>query len=439
MSRSKVRHRQPTPAARVRKVRQVTTRPRTVDAARLATVLSIATALALTHIPARADDTPLPSDPVFTALSTDGTSVSGRIRRFGPAGEVTLVTEEGPERVIPLDSLVKLTRNEPAPPMAPEASVILFPDGDRIYRTAVGAATETALDVQSYSLSNVAVPLDSLLGIVSSVPPDPDSLEAAVRRVRTEPRTTEVLWLANGDRLRVGFLGLTEKSVEFQSGPKADRIDRARVVALGFDPTLVSYPRPKGGFFELTLTDGSRVGVSGPKVEQGNLVATTRFGARVKVPLADVLRAHARTGSVVYLTERPLAGEKYVPYVGPPRPYRVDATVEGHPMRLSGQEFDRGIGTQSRTLLAYRLEPGDRRFQALVGLDDRAGPLGNVVFKVRVDDHEAFVSPPMSAGDPAKTVDVDVSGGKTLILFTEFGERGGVRDIADWVEARIIR
>ena len=30
-------------------------------------------------------------------------------------------------------------------------------------------------------------------------------------------------------------------------------------------------------------------------------------------------------------------------------------------------------------MLAYRLEPGDRRFQALVGLDDRAGPQGNVV------------------------------------------------------------
>ena len=42
----------------------------------------------------------------------------------------------------------------------------------------------------------------------------------------------------------------------------------------------------------------------------------------------------------------------------------------------AGQTYDRGLGTQSTTFLAYRVEPGDRRFQALVGVDERAGPLG---------------------------------------------------------------
>jgi hypothetical protein len=386
-----------------------------------------------------ADDTPVASDPVFTALTTDGTAVAGRVRRFGPGGEVTLVTAEGPERVIPLDALVRLSREGAPPPLALDASVVLFPDGDRLYRTAVGAANETTLDVQSYSLGNLAVPLDSLIGLVLSAPQDPEGLGALIQRVRADPRTSEVLWLANNDRLTVGFLGLNEKTVEFQSGNKPEKLDRSRVVALGFDPTLVSYPRPKSGYFELTLSDGSRVGVSGPKVEQGHLAATTRFGARVRVPLVDLLRVRARSPSVVYLTERPVAGEKYVAYVGPPRPFRADATVEGQPLRLGGLEFDRGIGTQSRTLLAYHVEEGDRRFQALVGLDDRAGPLGSVVFRVMVDGRQTFASPPMSAGDPPKPVDVDVSGAKSLILFTEFGERGGVRDIADWAEARFIR
>jgi len=125
--------------------------------------------------------------------------------------------------------------------------------------------------------------------------------------------------------------------------------------------------------------------------------------------------------------------------VGPTRPYRRDAAVTGHPLRLGGQPFDRGLGTQSRTLLAYRLSPGDRRFQALIGLDDRAGPLGSVVFRVLVDGRERFASPPMSVRDVPKAIDVDISGGKVIILATEFGPRGDVRDYADWVEARIIR
>jgi hypothetical protein len=41
--------------------------------------------------------------------------------------------------------------------------------------------------------------------------------------------------------------------------------------------------------------------------------------------------------------------------------------------------------------------------------------------------------------DDPKPIDVDLTGGKVLILATEFGERGNVRDLADWVEARIIR
>lgn len=108
-------------------------------------------------------------------------------------------------------------------------------------------------------------------------------------------------------------------------------------------------------------------------------------------------------------------------------------------MRLSGQDYDRGIGTQSRTLLAYRLKPGDRRFQALVGLDDRAGSLGSVVFRVIVDGETRFASSPLSSRDAPRPIDVDVNGAKILILITEFGERGGVRDLADWAEARIIR
>jgi len=41
--------------------------------------------------------------------------------------------------------------------------------------------------------------------------------------------------------------------------------------------------------------------------------------------------------------------------------------------------------------------------------------------------------------DVPKAIDVDLTGGKLLILATEFGERGDVQDQADWIEARLIR
>lgn len=387
-------------------------------------------------------DGPVASDPLFTALLTDGQSISGKIRQLGPRNEVAIVTPEGPERVFPLASLVKLTREGSSAPVAAELPVVLFPQGDRLYRTVIGAATDTALEVQSYSLSDrLSIPLESILGLVFSLPArtESDGLDTFLNRVREEPRNASALWLVNGDRLAGGFLGLSEKTIAFQPDKTPVKLDRAGVVALGFDPALVVYPEPAGPFLELTLSDGSRLGVSNARIEKGEVIATTRFGAKVEVPLAEISRVHSRTASVVPLSERPVAGSQYVPYVGTPRPYRIDSTIEGRPFRLSGRDFDRGIGMQSRTYLAYRLEPGDKRFQALVGLDDRAGPLGSVVFRVLVDSKEQFVSQPMSVRDAPRSIDVDLGGAKNLILISDFGERGGVRDLADWVEARIIR
>ncbi|AGA26208.1 NPCBM/NEW2 domain-containing protein [Singulisphaera acidiphila] len=382
----------------------------------------------------------VPSDPIFSALMADGTVASGRIRQISPNGDLTLVPSRGAEQVLACRRLVKLSRDGFLSMNAPEKQLVLLPEGDRLYRAVVGAASETKLDVQSLTFGKVAIPLESLAGLVFDPPVDEDASFELVNRVRTEPQRSEILWLApNGDRVQGGFLGLDEKALKFQASTGPISLELAKVVALGFDASLVSYPKPAGPFFELTASDGSRLGVTNPKIVQGEVIATTRFGAPVRLALNDLVHLHTRSDSIVYLTEREVAEARYVGYVGPTRPFRRNSSVDGHPLRLAGQTYDRGLGTQSRTILAYRLAPGDRRFQALVGLDDRAGPLGSVVFRVLVDAQERFISSPISARDTPKAIDIDVQGAKLLILITEFGERGEVRDFADWVEARLLR
>ena len=387
-----------------------------------------------------AEGATVPSDPVFQALRIDGTTVSGRIQQLGPDGKVTLV--DGAERVLPLAELVKLTRQGDPPPSPPEGpqGLVVFPDGDRL-RATPGVASETTLEVVPALLGEVAltIPLDAVRGLILSPPGETEEMEELLARVRTEARTADVLWFANGDRLTGSLLELTPQSVRFQpeAGPLA--IERSRVAALGFTPPAAAYARPKGLFLELTLVDGSRLGVTDCRLEQGHLRARTRFGAAVRVPLSDLSRVHVRGAAIEYLSERPADQVQYQAYIAEPRPYRRDESVERHPLRLAGQPYDRGIGTQSRTLLAYRLDGRYRRFQALVGLDDRAGPLGGVAFRVLVDRKEAFASPSLGARDHPRAVDVDVTGARFLILLTEFGERGEVRDFADWAEARLIR
>jgi hypothetical protein len=368
----------------------------------------------------------------------DGRTVSGRLVSLGP-GAIKLESAEGAAHELPLDRLVKLTSDITASAPALERSYVILPEGDRLSRVAIGSSTETSLDVQSDALGKLSVPLDGLLGLIFSGQTPSAELDSLWDRIRIEPRTSEVVWLANGDRLAGGFLGLDENKIKIQSNGKAVEIARAGVVAVAFDPRVVNYPRPKSTFLDLTLKDGSRIGVTEACLEDRTILATSRFGQPITLSINELARMHVRSSAIVYLSERNPAGAQYVPYVGPTREYRIDRMVDGHEFRLGSQTFDRGLGTQSRTLLAYRLEPGDRRFQALVGVDERAGPLGSVVFRVLVDGQERFQTPPLTDHDGPRSIDVDVAGAKLLILVTEFGDRGDVRDFADWVEARLIR
>ena len=320
-------------------------------------------------------------------------SASGRLASLGP-GAIRLVSTDGKTFELPPSTLVKLDRDAPGPLPAPEASQVIFPEGDRLMRVTVGLSTETSLEVQSDALGKLSIPLEGILGIVFAIESQvslPDTLQ---ERVRTESRSTEVVWLANGDRLTGGFLGLDEGKVKIQVAGKPTFVDRSGVVALGFDPKLVSYPRPPSDFLELTLRDGSRLGVTEARLDDAMVLATTRFGTAIKFSLNELVRVYGRSSSIVYLSERKVARDQYLSYLGPTREYRIDRTVDGQVFRLGGQTYDRGIGTQSTTFLAFKIEPGDRRFQGLVGVDDRAGPLGSVVFRVLVDGKERFKTPP---------------------------------------------
>jgi hypothetical protein len=307
-------------------------------------------------------------------------------------------------------------------------------------RVIVGATTETAIEAQCHSaLGKLAVPLDCVLGLVLTAPTEPDAFDHLWDRVRSEPRTMEVVWLANGDRMTGGFLGMDDRAVKLQIEGKPVEIERTGVVALGFDPAVLNYPRPQTDFVDVTLADGSRLGVTGARIEKGQVTATTRFGQPIRFPVGDLIRLDPRTDAVVYLSDRQVDAQNYVSFIGPTRPFRTDRTVDGHQFRLGGRTYERGLGTQSRTLLAYKLRPGDKRFQALVGVDDRAGPLGGVVFRVLTDGVARVSTPCITCKDSPQAVDIDVSRSKLLILITEFGDRGDIRDLADWVEARIIR
>jgi len=404
-------------------------------------VLFTARTLALADEPAGspASEGIVSSDPLFRVQLLDGEVASGRVVRLTADGLLTLDSQ--PAKSIPLGRVVSLATEGESSPAPPEGGLILFPEGDRL-RAIIGVVKDDELEVLPGALGDIStrIPIGSMLGIAFTPPPDRAALAKLTRRLREEPRDSEAIWLANGDRLTGSLLQLGPESLEFQADTGPVTLGRSAIVALEFDQAAVRYPRPEGPFLELTFVDGSRLGVRDATVERGLMTAMTRFGSPLRASLSGIARIVARGDAIRYLADQPPAGSQFVAYLGThPKVFGQNATWDDQPLRLAGQEYDRGLGTLPRTLLAYRIEPSERRFQALVGLDDRAGELANVVFRVLVDGKERFASPPMTRRSTPIPLNVDVSGGKLLILATEFGERGDVQDSADWVDARLVK
>lgn len=379
------------------------------------------------------------SEPSFTLFSVDGSTLSGHLRQLDTKAGVEIIDAKRSTPTLPLLGIVKITRDAPPSPPPFEDGLVVFPDGDRLQHARIRRVDDEGLEIQSATFGTLTIPVDHLLGVILNSQGDPALSASLIAKIRETPRKSEVVWLGNGDRADGGSIVIDEKLVKLKTAGGLSQFERAGVLAIGYDPALTSYPKPELPFLEVLLLDGSRLGLREAHFETGYLSGSARFGANLKIPMGEISRIDVRSDRIQYLSEQPALQDRYREFVGPTRPYRRDLNVMGGPIRLKGQAFERGLGTQPRTLLAYRVEPGWKFFQATVGLDDQAGPLSHVVFRVIVDGKERAVSPAIAASGSSFSFNVELSGAKTLVLITEFGERGNIHDLADWADARMTR
>ena len=113
-----------------------------------------------------------------------------------------------------------------------------------------------------------------------------------------------------------------------------------------------------------------------------------------------------------------------------------DRSVGGNPLRIGGNTYASGVGTHAASLLELRLGGNALRFHAIVGVDDEAKDTGSVRFLVFADDRQRYDSGVMRKG-PAKAIDLDLAGAKTLRLVVEDGGDGIDNDHADWADATL--
>jgi alpha-galactosidase len=118
---------------------------------------------------------------------------------------------------------------------------------------------------------------------------------------------------------------------------------------------------------------------------------------------------------------------------------KIDQSVTGKPLAIGGQTFAHGVGTHARSVFYAQLNGGTSHFSAKVGVDDsQQGQPASVEFRVVGDGKTLFRSGVMKPGDAAKTVDVDLHGVKTLLLFVDPAGNGINNDHANWADAQFV-
>ena len=268
---------------------------------------------------------------------------------------------------------------------------VVLPEGDCLMRVTIGSASETALEVQSDALGKLAVPLDSLLGLIMVVPAETDVLDGLWDRVRLEPRKEEVVWLSNGDRIarRVSGLGRAQDQDPGQRQAGGDRAKRD----LG--------GRVRSGAGQLSSAE---VGFSGDLAQrwheaggrecedrrQQGAEATSRFGEKVRFPLSELVSVHVRSTSYDYLTERTPIQAVYFPTSDRLASFgsigRSTAIFSSSP----GKHTTAGSARRAARCWRTGSNRGIGGFRRWWGLTIGPGCYGSVVFRVLVDKEERF-------------------------------------------------
>jgi len=377
--------------------------------------------------------------PTFIIHTAAGTPVQGTLKQIDAQGAIMLAATGAPK--VDFANLISLRRTDaflPAPPAGPQA---IFAGGDRLPGVA-GVLTDDRLAFTTPLCSppETTLPLAALAVLWFADPAGLDRPDLLRRRLASERRSADVVWLRNGDKMQGTLLKLGREHALLDVAGKEVQLGRDQLAVIALNNELVRAPRPAGSYALLTLSEGARLSVTNVRSDGKTLTAQTLFGLKVQVPLPRVIALDVRQGKAVYLSDLKPTAYQYTPYLpGLTFPWVADGSAAGDDLRLGGSTYAKGLGMHSQSRLTYQLDGAYRRFEALLGLDERTGKLGRVRVRVLVDGKARDIGwdKDLTARDGGKAVRVDLTGARELTLAVEYGrlEQGQM----NWADARVVK
>ncbi len=379
--------------------------------------------------------------PLMSAELVTVTDVSGRTTADVMLREWTaerIVVAGNPPQETAIKDLLSVTFGQQAVPITGGDPLVILANGDRLVLRPVGIFEDvlTATWQKIPSRPPVKLPLELVSAIVFDLPTASDDRQRLYSNLQTLPPGEDVLLLANGDRVQGELERLDGAFVQLKSATGQLKLDRTRVHAIRMNPELTAAPPEPGARLVLSLRDGSHLTVRTIELLNQELKCVTFSKQEFLIPVAQCVSCKAYGARAIPLSDRVPAQFTFVPYLSNSWPLSRNANVLRGPLSLRGVEYSTGLGMHSRSLVTYELQPADRQFRAIVGIDDAAAGAGSVRFGIELDGRRVWDSPEINGRTPSVVVPaVALKGAKKLTLIVDFGEQADIADYADWCDA----
>lgn len=388
--------------------------------------------------PALADGEP-PAQARLVLL--DGTTRDVVSLRFTPDAELLLDTGEA----LPVDELRRIEPIRPADEAVPAATdaridVRLPRDGRLIARDAV--LTDDACTLSRASGPAWTLSLDELVAVRFDRHAELPAFAAAVRDKPIDRDRLFVRLEAAPVAVEGYVSAVTADTVRFEWQDEQRTLPREKLYGIVF--ARVGQTELPAARFTVHLHDGSRLPADrivmdkAPDAPAPVLRTFVSAATSLVVPWLEVRRIDVRSERVRFLSDLMPVDAQHKPIVALPRPWRADRGVTGAPLRAGDQSFDKGLGVQSGTMLAFDIGKEWTGFAAVLGLDPQTGKDGDCEYVVRGDGRE-LLRERVRGGDPPRSVRADVAGVERLELSVEYGADLDFGDHANWCDASLIR
>ena len=382
-------------------------------------------------------------------LFHDGRREMAMVDSVTADGKLRLLSASGRSRVVAVEDLVSIQFWGRQPRSIHSGTQELHVvTGDRI-RGQIIRLENDVLQLDSFAVGPIGVPMSNLHGLLAL--PVQGAAGRRGEELLSDPEVEPTGFLDSVlDRRSAAYEGvieeLTPNALELDD-EQLMRTTSLKVLYLAgvrlADATKKVKPRLPGEVFLRVLTrDGGAINGMVRKIEFGLWKLQPLWDAKRTIPIRidEIVYAEVLNGRTLYLSQLEPSAVREKTYLAPAQPYRRDRNCKGDVISLGGNHHTWGLGVHADSELTYEIGGRFKRFTAKLGIDDKVGDQGSVVFAV-LGDGKALVRTPVVRGseDAPRELSASVAGVKKLTLKVTSAGDMDLGDCANWADAKLIR